>query len=78
MQGQGFWAAAARAREHVSAHHMPGRTLPGRLGLGHWELWVSSQASCSRVVAMVHGVVNEQLLRFAEQHVQDMYGEEWV
>ena len=40
--------------------------------------WSSSQASCSRVVAMVHGVVNEQLLRFAEQHVQDMYGEEWV
>ena len=61
--------------EHVSAHHMPGRTLPGRLGLGQWELWGSSQASCSRVVAMVHGVVNEQLLRFVEQHVQDMHGE---
>ena len=61
--------------EHVSAHHMPGRTLPGRLGLGQWELWGSSPASCSRVVAMVHGVVNEQLSRFAEQHVQDRHGE---
>jgi hypothetical protein len=26
-----------RAREHVSAHRVPGRTFPARLGIGHGE-----------------------------------------
>ena len=67
------------AREHVSAHRMPGRTLPGRLVLGHWELWGSSQASCPRVaVSPSEGVARECVVERAQSRACTSESSAWT